>query len=157
MKELPARREEVENAIEEGIEFLLLSNPVRILDNGQGWVKGIECIKMELGEPDQSGRRSPIPIPGSEFTLDVQVVVVAIGQGPNLLLTSTIPDLALNKKRNIVADEETGATNLPGVYAGGDIVTGAATVIKAMGAGKKTARAIHEYLSSMTKDSDRRK
>lgn len=145
-KELPARLEEVENAEEEGIEFLLLSNPTRILDNGRGWVKGIECIRMELGDEDQSGRRRPVPIPGSEFTLDVQAVIVAIGQGPNLLLTSTMSDLLLNKKRNIIADEETGATNLPGVYAGGDIVTGAATVIKAMGAGKKAAQAIHRYL-----------
>ena len=149
-KELPARLEEVENAEEEGIEFLLLSNPTRILDNGCGWVKGIECIRMELADEDQSGRRRPVPIAGSEFTLNVQAVVVAIGQGPNLLLTSTMDDLALNKKRNIIADEETGATNLPGIYAGGDIVTGAATVIKAMGSGKKAAQAIHEYLTGRT-------
>ena len=145
-KELPARLEEVENAEEEGIEFLLLASPTRILDDGRGWVKGMECIRMELGDVDKSGRRRPVPIPGSEFILDVQAVVVAIGQGPNLLLTSTMHDLALNKNRNIIADEETGATNLPGIYAGGDIVTGAATVIKAMGAGKKAAQAIHEYL-----------
>ncbi|MEW5800779.1 MAG: NADPH-dependent glutamate synthase [bacterium] len=146
MKELPARWEEVENAKEEGIEFWLLSNPTRILDNGNGWVKGIECIRTELAGEDQSGRRRPVPVPGSEYILDVQAVVVAIGQGPNLLLTSTMTDLALNKKRNIIADELTGATNLPGIYAGGDIVTGAATVIKAMGAGKKAAQAIHAYL-----------
>lgn len=146
MEELPARREEVENALEEGIEFMLLAAPTRILANGCGWVKGMECIRMELGEADQSGRKRPVPVSGSEFILNVQTVVVAIGQGPNLLLTATMPDLALNKKRNIMADEQTGATNLPGIYAGGDIVTGAATVIKAMGAGKKAAQAIDRYL-----------
>jgi len=146
MDELPARREEVENALEEGIEFVLLAAPVRLLDNGHGWVKGMECVRMELGDVDQSGRRRPIPVPGSEFSLDVQTVVVAIGQGPNLLLTSTMTGLALSNKGNIIADEQTGATNLPGIYAGGDIVTGAATVIKAMAAGKRAALAIDKYL-----------
>ncbi|MFH1502713.1 MAG: NADPH-dependent glutamate synthase [Candidatus Eisenbacteria bacterium] len=147
-KEMPARDEEIENAVEEGIELMTLRNPTRILDDGNGWVSKLEVIKMELGEPDASGRRRPIPIEGSEYTIDVDVVVPAIGQGPNPLLTSVTPDLALNKWGNIVADEETGKTNLPGVFAGGDIVTGAATVILAMGAGKKAARAMHEFLET---------
>lgn len=144
-KEMPARIEEVGHAKEEGIEFVLLTNPVEIIGK-DGWVDKIRCIKMELGEPDDSGRRRPIPVKGSEFDIDVDVVVVAIGQGPNPLLTSTIPDLKLKKSGNIEADLETCKTSKKGVFAGGDIVTGAATVILAMGAGKKAAWAIDEYI-----------
>jgi len=144
--ELPARAEEVHHAHEEGIDFQLLTAPTEVLGNEQGWVRGMKCIRMELGEPDASGRRSPVEIPGSEFEIDVDVIVVAIGQGPNPLVQSTTKGLATNKKGNIVADPETGATSKPGVFAGGDIVTGAATVILAMGAGKKAARAIDAYL-----------
>ena len=143
--ELPARKEEVEHAKQEGIEFLLLNNPVKINGNDQGWVTGMECVKMELGEPDASGRRRPVEIKDSNFVLDVDMVVMAIGQGPNPLIRQTTPDLAVNKRGNIVADE-IGATSIPGVFAGGDIVTGAATVISAMGAGKKAAAAIDAYL-----------
>jgi glutamate synthase (NADPH/NADH) small chain len=145
-EQMPARAEEIENAFEEGVRPRLLTNPVRILGNEKGWVKGIECIKMELGEPDASGRRKPIPIEGSEHIIDVDMVIMAIGQGPNPLLTSTTPDLALTKWGNIIADLETCKTNKKGVFAGGDIVTGAATVILAMGAGKKAAKAIDDYL-----------
>ncbi len=147
-KEMPARNEEIENAVEEGIELLTLRNPTRVIGDENGWVKKLELIKMELGEPDASGRRRPIPMEGSEYTIDVDVVVPAIGQGPNPLLTSATPGLELNKWGNIVADEETGKTSLKGVFAGGDIVTGAATVILAMGAGKKAARAMHEFLQT---------
>jgi len=145
-EQMPARAEEIENAFEEGIEPHLLTNPVRILGNERGWVKGIECIKMELGEPDASGRRRPVPVKGSEHIIDIDMVIMAIGQGPNPLLTSTTPDLELTKTGNIVASEETGKTSKKGVFAGGDIVTGAATVILAMGAGKKAAKAIDAYL-----------
>lgn len=145
-KELPARREEVEHAKQEGIEFKLLNNPVAILGDEKGYVKAIRCIKMELGEPDASGRRRPVEIPNSEFDIDVDTVVIAIGQGPNPLIQSTTPDMQTNKRGNIIADEETGKTTKEGVFAGGDIVTGAATVILAMGAGKKVAKAIDEYL-----------
>lgn len=144
--EMPARKEEIGHAKEEGIELRLLNNPVRILGDDKGWVKGLECVKMELGEADASGRRSPVAIKDSEYVLDVDMVVMAIGQGPNPLIKQTTPDLSVNKRGNIVADE-TGATSIPGVFAGGDIVTGAATVISAMGAGKKAAAAIDEYLS----------
>jgi glutamate synthase (NADPH/NADH) small chain len=144
--EMPARAEEIENAEAEGIDFRLLTNPIRIVGNDTGWVKQVECIKMELGEPDESGRRRPVPIKGSEFTMDVDVAVIAIGNGANPLLSSTTPDMGLNKRGYIIADPETGATTKKGVYAGGDIVTGAATVILAMGAGRKSAMAIHEYL-----------
>ena len=145
-KELPARREEVEHAKQEGIEFKLLNNPVAILGDEKGYVKAIRCIKMELGEPDASGRRRPVEIPNSEFDIDVDAVVIAIGQGPNPLIQSTTPDMQTNKRGNIIADEETGKTTKEGVFAGGDIVTGAATVILAMRAGKKAAKAIDEYL-----------
>ncbi|MDI3534768.1 MAG: glutamate synthase small chain [Thermosediminibacterales bacterium] len=145
-EEMPARLEEVENAKEEGIIFKLLTNPVKILGNDEGWVKGIECIKMELGEPDESGRRRPVPIKGSEYVIDVDTVIIAIGTSPNPLIPRTTPGLNTQKWGGIVADEETGKTSKEGVYAGGDIVTGAATVILAMGAGKKAAAAIHEYL-----------
>ena len=145
-EEMPAREEEIENAFEEGIEPRLLTNPIRVLGDEKGWVTGLECVRMELTEPDDSGRRRPVPIQGSEHVIDVDMVVVAIGQGPNPLLTSTTPDLKLTKWGNIVADEETGRTSKKGVFAGGDIVTGAATVILAMGAGKKAALSIDQYL-----------
>lgn len=145
--EMPARLEEIHHAKEEGIIFKELTLPTQYLGK-DGWVAGMECIQMELGEPDESGRRSPVPIKGSEFVIDVDVVVVAIGTGANPLLLKTVPGLELNKRGYIVANEETGETTRKGVFAGGDIVTGAATVILAMGAGKKTARAIAEYLSN---------
>jgi glutamate synthase (NADPH/NADH) small chain len=145
-KELPARIEEVHHAKEEGVQFHFLTLPVQLLGNDEGWVVGMECQKMELGEPDQSGRRRPIPIPGSEFKIDVDLVIVAIGTLANPLIQSTTPDLKTNKWGYIIADPETGATSKPGVYAGGDIVTGSATVILAMGAGRKAADAIHKYL-----------
>ena len=153
-KEMPARIEEIENAIEEGIELILLTNPVSILGDDKGRIKGIECIRMELGEPDSSGRRRPIPIEGSEYIIDVDTVVMAIGNGANPLIKQTTPGLETNKWGNIVADEEEGQTSIEGVYAGGDIVTGAATVILAMGAGRRSAQAIHEYV--MKKDGDGR-
>lgn len=149
--ELPARKEEVGHAKEEGVDFQLLNNPVEVLGTDDGWVKALRCIKMELGEPDASGRRSPVAIKGSEFNLDVETVVMAIGQGPNPIVATTTPGMDTNKRGNIIADEETGATTKPGVFAGGDIVTGAATVILAMGAGKKAAAAIDEYLKSLKK------
>ncbi|MGE5405324.1 MAG: NADPH-dependent glutamate synthase [Candidatus Saccharibacteria bacterium] len=147
-KEMPARHEEIEHAEEEGVQFRLLTSPVEIVANEEGWVTGMVCLKYELGEPDESGRRSPVAIKGSEYLMDIDTVVMAIGQGPNPLVPQTTPDLQLNRKGNIVADEATGKTSKPGVFAGGDVVTGAATVILAMGAGKKAARAIDEYLRS---------
>lgn len=144
-EEMPARLEEIHHAKEEGIEFRLLCNPTRILGE-DGWAKQIECMKMELGEPDASGRRRPQPVEGSEFLIDADAVIIAIGQTPNPLIKSTTPDLETNKWGCIVAKEETGATSKEGVYAGGDTVTGAATVILAMGAGKTAASAIDEYL-----------
>lgn len=147
-EELPARVEEVHHAKEEGIIFDLLTNPVEILVNEDGWVKGIKCIKMELGEPDASGRRRPVEVPGSEFTVDVDCVIMSLGTSPNPLISSTTEGLEVNKWKCIVADEELGKTTKEGVYAGGDAVTGAATVILAMGAGKAAAKGIHEYLSS---------
>jgi len=146
--EMPARAEEVENAEEEGVEFVFLSAPVRIIGDEQGWVRAIECVRMELGEPDESGRRRPIPLPGSEYTLEVDTVVVAIGTDVNPIIPSTTPDLERNPRGYIIASQETGQTSKPGVFAGGDIVTGSATVISAMGAGKKAALAIHKYLSN---------
>jgi glutamate synthase (NADPH/NADH) small chain len=143
--EMPAREEEIENALEEDMILRELTNPVRIIGDENGWVKQLECIKMRLGEPDASGRRRPVPIEGSEFRIDVEVVVIAIGQGPNPLVPSTTPGLKTTKWGNIVADDETGVTSIEGVYAGGDIVTGAATVILAMGAGRKAAIAINEF------------
>lgn len=147
-EEMPAREEEIENAFEEGIEPRLLTNPIRILGNERGWVTGLECVQTKLTEPDDSGRRRPVAIEGSEHVIDVDMVIVAIGQGPNPLLTLTTPDLELTKWGNIVADEETGRTSKKGVFAGGDIVTGAATVILAMGAGKIAARSIDQYLKN---------
>lgn len=145
-EEMPARAEELEHAKEEGVDFRLLTAPISILGNEQGWVTGLECIKMELGEPDASGRRRPVPIKDSNHTIAVDTVVMAIGQGPNPLVQHTTPGLDVNKWGNIVADEN-GITSKDGVFAGGDIVTGAATVILAMGAGKKAAAQIHQYIS----------
>jgi glutamate synthase (NADPH) small chain len=144
--EMPARKAEIHHAHEEGIEFMLLTNPLRYIDDGKGNVCAIECIKMELGEPDASGRRKPVPVKGSEFQVEIDVAIPAIGTRANRFLTETMPDLALNKRGYIVADDETGMTSMPGVFAGGDIVTGAATVILAMGAGRKAAKGINEYL-----------
>lgn len=145
-EEMPARKAEIHHAKEEGIEFMLLTAPLKFIDDGKGNVCGVECIKMELGEPDTTGRRKPVPIKGSEFQLEIDVAIPAIGTRSNTLLTSTIPDLSLNKKNYITADHETGMTSKPGVFAGGDIVTGAATVILAMGAGRKAAKGINDYL-----------
>jgi len=147
--EMPARHEEVEHAEEEGIEIMLLAAPTAITGDAQSRVTSMTCIRMELGEPDASGRRSPVPINGSEFELEVDTVVFAVGQGANPLIKSTTPDLPVNKWGNILADATTGATSKPGVFAGGDIVTGGATVISAMGAGRRAARAIDAYLRSL--------
>jgi glutamate synthase (NADPH/NADH) small chain len=151
--ELPARAEEVHHAEQEGVQFEFLTAPIEVLGNDKRWVTGMKCQKMKLGEPDSSGRRRPEVIPGSEFILDCDVVVVAIGTKANPLLTATCPDLKLNKWGNIVADEN-GATSIPGVFAGGDIVRGAATVILAMGDGKKSAQAIDKYLAGIPKQAD---
>lgn len=145
--EMPARLEEVHHAKEEGIIFKLLTNPTKIIGTEDGWVKGMECVEMELGEPDQSGRRRPVVKSGSEHIIDIETAVIAIGQSPNPLIKSTTPGLETHKWGGIIVEEETGATSKEGVYAGGDAVTGAATVILAMGAGKKAAKAIDEYLS----------
>ena len=148
-KEMPARDEEILHAEEEGIIFHLLNNPVAINDNGNGWVKNMTVLKMELGEPDASGRRRPVPLEGSEWVLEVDTVVVSIGNGANPLLTKMTPELKTNKWGNIIADDDTCETSIKGVYAGGDIVIGAATVILAMGAGKRAFRAMHEYMMSL--------
>jgi glutamate synthase (NADPH/NADH) small chain len=147
MEEMPARIEEVHHAEEEGIEFQLLTAPVAFLGDDNMRLRAAVIQKMELGEPDDSGRRSPVPIAGSEYEMPVDVAIIAVGTGANPLISSTTPDLGLNRRGYIVTDEQTGATNIPGVYAGGDIVTGAATVIEAMGAGRKAAAAINEYLA----------
>ncbi|SCY41020.1 glutamate synthase (NADPH/NADH) small chain [Lachnospiraceae bacterium XPB1003] len=144
--ELPARAEEVHHAKEEGIQFDLLRNPVEIIGDENGWVNGIKCIKMELGEPDASGRRKPVEVPGSEFVIDVDTVIMALGTSPNPLISSTTKGLDVNAKKCIVADD-CGKTSRDAVYAGGDAVTGAATVILAMGAGKTAAKAIDEFLN----------
>ena len=143
--ELPARREEVHHAKEEGIEFRMLTNPVEILGDEKGWVRGIRCIRMELGEPDESGRRSPVPVPGSEFEIETDSVIMALGTSPNPLIARTTSGLETNRRGCIVADDN-GVTSRPGVFAGGDAVTGAATVILAMGAGRKAAAAIDSYI-----------
>jgi glutamate synthase (NADPH/NADH) small chain len=148
-EELPARVEEVHHAKEEGIIFNLLTNPVEILTDENGWVNGIKCIRMELGEPDESGRRSPIEVPGSEFDIEVDAVIMSLGTSPNPLISSTTKGLEINKRKCIVAEEEFGKTSKTGVYAGGDAVTGAATVILAMGAGKNAAKGIDEYLRGL--------
>jgi len=149
-EEMPARLEEILNAEEEGIICKFLAAPFRFLGDEGGWVKGMECIAMELGEPDESGRRRPVPIKGSEFVMDVDTVIVAIGRTSNPIIQRTTKGLETTKWGTIVVNEETGKTSLEGVYAGGDIVTGEATVISAMGAGKKAARSIHEYLMKQT-------
>ena len=146
--ELPARREEVEHAMEEGIVFQFLTNPLEILGDEQGWVRAARCQEMELGEPDASGRRRPVPREGSEFTVDLDCVIMALGTSPNPLIKSTTQGLETQKWGGIIVEEETGLTSREGVYAGGDAVTGAATVILAMGAGKTAAAAIDEYLKS---------
>ena len=145
--ELPARVEEVHHAKEEGIIFDLLTNPVKIHEDENGWVSGLECVRMELGEPDESGRRRPVEIAGSEFTLDVDTVIMSLGTSPNPLISSTTKGLETNRRKCIVAEEQNGQTSKAKVYAGGDAVTGAATVILAMGAGKAAAKGIHEFLS----------
>ena len=145
--ELPARREEVHHAKEEGIDFRMLTNPTRVVGNEQGWVTGLSCVEMELGEPDESGRRSPIVKQGSDFEIPCDVVIMALGTSPNPLLKSTTKGLETNRRGCIVADES-GATTREGVFAGGDAVTGAATVILAMGAGRRAAKAIDEYIRS---------
>ncbi len=146
-EELPARVEEVHHAKEEGIIFKTLNNPTEILGGEDGWVNGIRCIRMELGEPDASGRRRPVEVPGSEFDIEVDTVIMSLGTSPNPLISSTTKGLEINRRKCIVASEDVGATSKEGVFAGGDAVTGAATVILAMGAGKDAARGIHEYLS----------
>ena len=145
--ELPARKEEIHHAKQEGIEFLLLANPNRFIGDKDGWLTGVELIKMELGEPDASGRRKPVPIKDSNYILDIDMAVIAIGNGSNPIIQQTTPELQFSKWGNILVNEETMATSKKGVFAGGDIVTGGATVILAMGAGRKAAKAINEYLT----------
>ena len=149
--ELPARREEVEHAMEEGIEFKFLTNPVEVLAGEQGWMRGVRCQRMELGEPDASGRRRPVAVEGSEFDLEMDCMIMALGTSPNPLIKSTTQGLETQKWGGIVADEATGLTSREGIYAGGDAVTGAATVILAMGAGKNAAAAIDEYIQNKNK------
>jgi glutamate synthase (NADPH/NADH) small chain len=144
--EMPARIEEIHHAEQEGVQFYLLTAPTKFFGNDNGWITGMECLQMELGEPDDSGRRRPVPKKGSEFKLECDMAVIAIGAGPNPLLTTTTPGLELNKRGYIIADTETGKTKKPGVWAGGDIVTGSATVILAMGAGRKAANSMHDTL-----------
>jgi len=146
--EMPARKEEVKHAKEEGIEFRVLTNPIEFLSDGKGWLSGVRCMRMELGEPDASGRRRPVPIEGSEFEIPLSVAVIAIGTSANPLIQSTTPGLATNKRNYIEADAVTQRTSRKGVFAGGDIVTGSATVILAMGAGRRAAKSIHEYLTA---------
>ena len=146
-KELPARLEEIENAKEEGIIFKFLTNPVRFIGDEHGWVKEVECIKMKLGKPDASGRARPVPIEGSEFTINVDCAVIAIGRNPNPIIQKTTKGLAVTKWGTLVVDEETNKTSIDGTYAGGDIVTGESTVISAMGAARIAARSIQEYLT----------
>ena len=145
---MPARNEEIEHAEEEGIEFKLLCNPVEVLGDEHGHVSGLKCIRMELGEPDESGRRRPVEVPGSEFVLDVDTVIMALGTSPNPLIRSTTPGLEANRRGCLVVGEDDVSTTREGVFAGGDAVTGAATVILAMGAGKKAAAAIDQYIRS---------
>ena len=145
---MPARLEEIHHAREEGIEFHLLNNPVRLIGNDSGWVKSMEVIRMELGEPDSSGRRRPIPIEGSEYILETDAVLVAIGNSPNPLVPSVFPELEVTRWGGIVINEETGQTSVRGVFAGGDIVLGAATVILAMGHGRTAAKAMDIFLNT---------
>lgn len=144
--EMPARAEEIENAEEEGVKFKLLTNPIRFIGDENGWLKEMECIQMELGEPDDSGRRRPVPIEGSEFIMEVDTAIIAIGQTPNPLIRTTTEGLEVTRWGGIIIDEKTGMTSIPGVFAGGDAVTGAATVITAMGAGKIAAKGIDRYI-----------
>jgi glutamate synthase (NADPH) small chain len=144
--EMPARVEEVKHAREEGVQFMMLTNPLKFEGNEDGWLQSMTCLKMELGEPDESGRRRPVPIEGSEFKVDLDIAVVAIGNGSNPLINQTTPEIEVNKWGNIIVNNETMATSKDGVFAGGDIVTGGATVILAMGAGRVAARSIHEYV-----------
>ena len=146
MEEMPARAEEIHHAQEEGVIFDLLCNPVRIIGDDKGWITGVECIRMELGEPDASGRRRPVPVEGSEYVIDADMMVIAIGSKTNPLIAQTTPGLEVTSRNLVIADEETGATSKPGVFAGGDTVIGAATVILAMGAGKRAAAGIADYL-----------
>ena len=146
-EEMPARKEEIHHAEEEGVEFILLTAPVRFLGNEDGFLTGVECLRMELGEPDASGRRRPVPVQGSEYIIDIDTAVIAIGNSANPLLTKSTPGLVLNKWGNIVADPKTGKTMKPRVWAGGDIVTGAATVILAAGAGRIASNSIHDFLT----------
>ncbi|MFO7980321.1 MAG: NADPH-dependent glutamate synthase [Candidatus Aminicenantes bacterium] len=144
--EMPARQEEIENAKEEGIKFKLLANPKRFLGDEQNWLKGMECYRTKLGEPDKSGRRRPLEIPGSEFIMDIDIAVVALGTSPNPLIAASTKDLEFTEKGTLLIDEKTGKTTKPGVWAGGDIVSGSATVISAMGAGQRAAKSIHATL-----------
>lgn len=146
--EMPARKEEIHHAKEEGIEFIFLSNPLEFIGDEKGWLKAVKLQKMELGEPDASGRRRPIPIKGSEYVIDIDMTVVAIGNGSNPIIQKTTPDLSYNKWGNILVDEKSMRTSKKGVFAGGDIVTGGATVILAMGAGRTAAKAIDEFLKT---------
>lgn len=148
MEELPARKEEIEHAMEEGIVFKTLTNPVEILGDEKGCVRGIKCVQMELGEPDDSGRRRPVVKEGSEFEIELDTVIMSIGTSPNPLIRQTTPGLETNRHGCIVTNGDDGLTSRKGVYAGGDAVTGAATVILAMGAGKSAAKAIDEYIKS---------
>ena len=150
-EELPARREEVHHAKEEGVIFDLLTNPVEIIADEKGWVKAIKCVRMELGEPDASGRRRPVEVAGSEFEMEVDTVIMSLGTSPNPLISSTTVGLDINRRKCIIADDVTGATSKEGVYAGGDAVTGAATVILAMGAGKAAAKGIDEFIKNKAK------
>ena len=145
-QEMPAREEEVHHAEQEGVEFLMLTSPLRILADGNNWVRGMECQKMRLGEPDQSGRRSPVPIEGSEFVVELQTIIEAIGQKPNPIIQATTPGLTTSKRGTVVTDEGQ-ATSRPGIFAGGDLARGGATVILAMRDGKNAAHAIHAYLT----------
>ena len=147
-EQMPARLEEIHHAKEEGVEFNLLNNPVKLVGDENGWLKGAEVIKMELGQPDASGRRRPIPIEGSEYIIDAEVLIVAIGNSPNPLVPASYPELDVTNWGGIIVNEVTGQTSVPGVFAGGDIVLGAATVILAMGHGRRAARAMNLYLSS---------
>jgi glutamate synthase (NADPH/NADH) small chain len=144
--EMPAREEEIHHAKEEGIDFIFLSNPVKFAGDKDGWLKSVSLQRMELGEPDASGRRRPVPIPGSEYDIPIDMAVIAIGNGSNPIIQKTTPDMSYNKWGNILADDETMKTSKRGVFAGGDIVTGGATVILAMGAGRKAAASINRYL-----------
>lgn len=150
-KELPARLEEVHHAKEEGIDFAMLTNPVEVLGDEKGWVRAVRCIRMELGEPDESGRHSPVPVPGSEFEIEADTVIMSLGTSPNPLIARTTKGLETNRRGCIMADES-GVTARRGIFAGGDAVTGAATVILAMGAGRKAASAIHEYISGKSRE-----